>query len=286
MVDDTKWHLIHSRLHRHQAVQVTSILEDAGIESIVIKGIAIERFYPSDTPRPSVDLDIAVAPHDFEKARELLLAGKLGNALVDLHEGLRHFDSRPWKEIYGHTELVEFEDGAIRVLCPEDQLRVVCVHWLTDGGEKKERLWDIHHIIRIESEDIDWDYCLNANSSTRRGWIICAIGLAARYTGLDISKLPFREEAETVPSWVIRTLEDRWKDEIPFSPLDNNFASWGQFFRQLRRRFPPNAVMATVGLEGEFDNSSRVSYQIRYFFFRFFPTAIRTIRSYFRRKLL
>ena len=284
MADDRKWHLINSRLHRLQAVEVETRLKAEGIDSILIKGVAIERFFPEDTPRPSIDLDFAVPPEHFERAAALMREGALGNYLVDLHEGLRHFDRRPWEDFYERVETVDFEEGKVHVLCPEDQLRVVCIHWLTDGGEKKERLWDVHHIVRRAGPDFDWDYCLDSDGPRRRRWIIVTVGgLAARYTGLEIDDLPFFEEADRLPEWLINSLEKRWADDIPFSPLDNNFASWGQFLKQLRRRFPPNPVMSTIGVEGELDDGPRFTYQLRYFVKRLFPSASRTIKSYFRR---
>ncbi|NNE66010.1 MAG: hypothetical protein HKN33_05535 [Pyrinomonadaceae bacterium] len=283
MADDRKWHLLNSRLHRLQAVEVGETLRAEGIDSVLIKGVAIERYYPAGTPRPSIDLDFAVPPEHFERAAEMLKEGALGNYLVDLHEGLRHFDRRPWKEVFANVESLEFEEGRVHVLCPEDQLRVVCVHWLTDGGEKKERLWDVHHIINEKGDEFNWNYCLESDGAKRGRWIITTIGLAAKYTGLRINDLPFAKEAENLPEWLTGSLEKRWADDVPFSPLDSNFESWSQFFKQLRRRFPPNPVMSTIGVEGELDDGYRIPYQLRYFAKRLFPSATRTIKSYFRR---
>lgn len=283
MSSDEKWYLLNSRLQEMQCVEVTDRLLREGIECVVLKGPAIKRFYPAEKIRPSVDIDIAVRPEEFSRALELRKEGLLGNYNIDLHEGFRHFDTRGWDAGFERSLPIELEDGTIRVLAVEDQLRLICVHWLTDGGERKGRLWDIHYIVDKARKDFDWDYFLDSNGPVRRQWMIAVVGLAHKYTDLPLVGIPFREEALNLPSWLVRTLERRWSDELVFAPLDTSVRSPAMFIQQFRRRFPPNAVMATVGLEGRFDNRSRVGYQLRYFMKQMMPSVYRVFRSIYWR---
>lgn len=283
MSSDQKWYLLNAKLQELQCVEVTNRLRAEDIDCVVLKGPAIKRFYPADKARPSVDLDIAVHPEDFERALELRGEGLLGNYNIDLHDGFRHFDTRGWEAGFERSSKIDLDDGSIRVLADEDQLRLICVHWLTDGGERKERLWDIHYIVANSRPDFDWDYFLDSNGPVRRNWMITVVGLAHKYTGLPLKGIPCREEALKLPRWLVRTLERRWDDEIAFAPLDTSVRSPSLFLKQFRRRFPPNAVMATVGLEGDFDDRSRLGYQIRYFIKQMIPSGYRVLRSIFWR---
>ncbi|MDH3493807.1 MAG: nucleotidyltransferase family protein [Acidobacteriota bacterium] len=280
MSSDQKWHLLNSRLQRLQCVEVSDRLRTEGIECVVLKGPAIERFYPAEKTRPSIDLDIAVQPGDFSRALELRSDGALGNYNIDVHKGFRHFDTRGWEPGFERSSMIDLEEGRIRVLAGEDQLRLTCIHWLTDGGERKERLWDIHYIVCGCRPDFDWDYFLNSNGQVRREWMIAMIGLAHKYTGLPLEDLPFRAEDLELPKWLVSTLERRWRDPVAFAPLDTSVGSPVRFLQQVRRRFPPNAVMATVGLEGRFDEGTRFGYQVRYFLKQMMPSVSRVLRAF------
>ncbi len=97
----------------------------------------------------------------------------------------------------------------------------------------------------------------------RRKWIFCAIGLAHRYLGLELKNTPIAAQAETIPEWVIETVEKEWADKNRLKRLHECLTDRKEFYRQLKRRFPPNAIQATVETGGEFDDKPRIFYQIK-----------------------
>jgi hypothetical protein len=176
----------------------------------LIKGWAAGLRYSRPWDRVFSDIDIAVDPSDYERAFELLN----GNyPMVDLHRGLRHHDTLEWRDVYKNSRIVNLGDREIRILCEEDHLRVLCVHWLTDGGAYKKKLLDVYYAVANRSDDFDWRRCLESVNERRRKWIIYTIGLAHRYYQLEIDDLPFAREAKNIPAWLIETLEKEWKTE-------------------------------------------------------------------------
>ena len=272
MKSDRHWYLINYKLQEHRIVKAFELFRKYNIEPILIKGWAAARYYPRKEERQFVDIDFCVAPGEFEKAGEILADCYKKDLMIDLHNGLRHLDTVKWKDLFENTELVKIETTNIRILRPEDHLRVLCVHWLNDGGAVKPKLWDIYYAVESRPPDFDWGRCLETVDRKRRKWIVCAIGLAHLYLGLDLRNTPIASEAGQIPKWVIKTVEREWADENRLKPLQNCLTNRKEFFLQLRKRFPPNPIQATVEVDGEFDDKPRIFYQIKDIFLRIKPS--------------
>jgi hypothetical protein len=277
MKPDRRWHLIQSKFQEYKIVKTFELFRKHNIEPILIKGWAAARNYPNKEERVFLDTDICVAPHQYEQARKILAGREEQKLLVDLHNGLRHLDTLDWDDLFENTETVKLQETDIRILRPEDHLRVLCVHWLNDGGAYKERLWDIFYAVENRPADFDWNRCLEVVDKKRRKWLVCAIGLAHRYLELELKDTPISAEAKLIPKWVIETVEKEWADDNRLKRLHDCLTDRKELFQQLKKRFPPNPIQATIETNGEFDDKSRIFYQIGNILFRIKPSIQRFV---------
>lgn len=282
MKPDWRWHLIQYKFQEHKIVKTFELFRKHNIEPVLIKGWAAARNYPHRHERVFLDTDLCVAPGDYEQARRILAGREEAKLLIDLHRGLRHLDTVAWDDLFADTEQVRLQETPVRVLRAEDHLRVLCVHWLNDGGEYRERLWDIYYAVENRPPDFDWDRCLAVVEPKRRKWIVCAIALARRYLGLHLEDTPIASEAESIPVWITETVEKEWATEVRLLRLHECLTDRKELFRQLKKRFPPNPIQATIEMDGEFDGQTRIFYQIASIFPRVSPSLRRFAKTFFK----
>lgn len=275
MTDELRWNLLALKKAEKFILDAFRVCRQHDIEPILIKGWAAARYYPPGTPRFFGDTDLAVSAADFEKARSLLEAPDSPVKGVDLHRELRSLDTLEWTELFSRSELIPVEGGEIRVLAPEDHLRVLCVHWLINGGDDRNRLYDVFYAVANRPRTFDWSKCVDVVDPNRRSWIVSTIGLAHRYLELDLEGIPFADQARDLPTWLTRCVERGWADDVQLRGLDESMTDRRLFFRQIRKRLPPNPIQATVFCEGRFDDGPRIGYQIRDFFGRLVPSVRR-----------
>jgi hypothetical protein len=281
--NDYYWKLLQRQVQEQRIERVFDIFRRNNFEPILIKGWAAARNYPKPFERLSIDIDIAVSPDDYLECQKILQQQPIAG--VDLHRGLRHLDTVAWDNLTAHSQLLKLNKTKVRILCQEDHLRILCVHWLTDGGVAKERLWDIVYAVQNRAKDFDWNRCLNIVSETRREWINCTVRLAVKYLGLNIDNTPFAKMAENLPGWVVKTIEKEWESKVRLKPLQNCLGDSLEFFEQISKRIPPNPIQATIEMEGKFDEKTRIFYQIGSFLFRFIPSIKRISKTLWRDRI-
>jgi hypothetical protein len=269
--NDSKWLILHSKLNEQRIKEAFRIFREEGIEPVLIKGWAAARFYPQKHERFYTDIDLCVEPEIFQKATLLLEDKNVKKLFIDLHKGFRHLDTVSWANLFENSKLVNLDESEIRVLRDEDHLRILCVHWLNDGGVDRKKLLDIFYSVENRPADFDWERCLGVVSGKRRRWIVCTIGLTRKYFGLSLKGTPIEQEAEKLPKWLIKTIEREWKRGVKLKPLLKCLNDGKQLLEQIRRRIPPNPIQATVELEGSFDERPRIFYQIANTFTRMIP---------------
>lgn len=268
------WIALHFRVQEKKIAEAFELFRKYKIEPILIKGWAIARLYPPEHPRPFADIDLCVPHKDFKQAKKIIQTEKAKGLNIDLHCGLRHLDTLEWNDLFENSYLEKIDTTSVRILRPEDHLRVVCVHWLTDGAARQERLWDIYYLFSNNAA-FDWNRCLDQVSEIRRRWIICTIGLVEKYLKVSMVNTPFEFNKIEIPNWLIKACEKEWNSLVALKPLQSCLYSPKEIIPQLKKRFPPNPIQATVETEGSFDCRTRIHYQFRNYFERAFQSAKR-----------
>ena len=150
-------HALQAAVHETNIRQVVTLLRAAGVEPLLVKGWAIARSYPETGLRPYGDIDLCVRLGDYAIASETLRAA--GDRYpVDLHEGTRLLDYHDWNELFSRSQLVPLDQMSVRVLTPEDHLRILCFHLLRHGVERPLGLCDI--AVALESQPVDFDWSM------------------------------------------------------------------------------------------------------------------------------
>ena len=278
-----KWEFLQKAVEERSVKTAFGLYQNQGIEPILIKGWAAAVNYPSGKFRHSSDIDLAVAESKYDAAIEIARSADAKGLNLDIHRELRHLDSVPWKDIVGRSSVVQLDESNIRIPSAEDHLRILCVHWLTDGGWFRERLWDIYYAVDNRPPGFDWSMCLDVVSRNRRLWVVYSVGLAHRYLGLNIDDLPFRDEAASVPRWLVRAVEREWESSVRLLPLQDFLDRPADLMRQIAKRLPPNPISATIDVEGSFDSRFRIHYQVGSILKRVGPSFKRLVRQTFRR---
>lgn len=268
--NDYYWKLLQYRVQEKRIAALFDCLNRERIEAVIIKGWAAAQNYPRPFERLSVDIDAAVKPESYAAVEALLTSENITG--VDLHKGLSRLDTVAWENLYNAARTTDVGGTAIKVLRAEDHLRILCVHWLGDGGADRERLRDVYYAVENRPADFDWARCLDAAGAKRRRWVVCTIGLAEKYLGLDIKDTPIAAEAKQMPGWLIETVEREWKRGVRLKPLHRCVGEREDLYEQIKLRIPPNPVQATVDVEGEFDDGSRIKHQIRSVLLRLKPS--------------
>ena len=243
------------------------LLREAQVEAVLAKGWATAGLYTDRALRPYGDIDICVRPQHFKLAEEVLSAPEANDCWVDLHKHYSEIDERTIDELFARSRTASLGDEQIRMLGPEDQLALSCIHLLKHGAWRPLWLCDVGVVIESLPTHFDWDVCLGRNN-TRANWIICAIGLAKRLLNVDTTGLPSRTSAQ-LPAWLIENVLKQW--ERPFAihqppmshpvPMADLLRHPSGLLGGLRQRWP-NPIIATISVNGEFNNLPRLPYQM------------------------
>ncbi len=269
---NTKEHFLYECENANIIKKTFEYLRINNVEPLLIKGWLASKNYSSDKFRYFGDIDLIVPPTKYFHL--IKLTDKLFPE-VDLHNGARNHDTLSYEQLLANSELKKLINGyEIRVVCPEDHLRILAAHWLNDGGTRKDKLWDIYYAVSNRPETFDWEKCLNVVSPIRRKWVLTAIGLAHYYLELPIDDLPFANEIKQpnfIPKWIFETVEYEWKSDIHLRSLVGSFKSPKIFIQQIRKRFPPNPIQSAIETNTSFDDRFRIPSQVKAIFKRMLP---------------
>ncbi|GAC1650447.1 MAG: hypothetical protein NVS4B3_09230 [Gemmatimonadaceae bacterium] len=243
--------------------RVFETLRQAHIEPLLLKGWAVARMYVDASLRPLGDIDLAVAPTDYAKAVDVLGTLPLSLAGVDLHAGLPEFHAEPHDGVFARSRLVRLEASHIRVLAPEDQLRLLCLHFLRHGGWRPLWLCDVAVMLESLPKNFDWDLCLHGRRRiAHQVALVCQLAVALLAT--SVAKLPPVIAATCVPRWLTRATLKQWGspyDRYSGMALRDHFRLRRDRVAALRRRWP-NPIEATIAVGGPFNDLPRLPFQL------------------------
>ena len=275
-------HRLEAGVHLQKIKRALSRLRAVGIDPVLVKGWSVARLYPEAGLRHFIDVDLCVGSDKHTKAQQLL--SDLGDEglYVDLHKELDHLDVIGWGEFFGRSQLLKVDDTEVRVPCPEDHLRIVCIHWLRHGAWKPAGLCDIAALLESRPDDFDWQRCLGSDP-VRAEWVACTIGLAQELLGakgreqrakseersegrLALTPLPFAPCH--LPRWLVPAVLRQWsRSQSPnnryeaLTALLHHTSSWKEMVSEIYSRLD-QPVRATVALHGRFNNWPRWPYQL------------------------
>jgi hypothetical protein len=248
-------------------VQTVALLRSAGVEPLLVKGWSVARLYPAPGMRPYGDLDLCVRPDQYARARAALRGPEGPRVAADLHDDFsrKHFghsllDDRHMDELYERSHLVRLGETDVRIMAPEDHLRLLCLHLLAHGGWRPLWLCDIAAALESRPTRFDWECCLGGNAR-RTDWVACTLGLAHRLLGASLENTPIAGRARSLPSWLVSTVLRQWGEGQTMrgqmiSTLRHPLAALAELPRHW-----PNPIEATIRMGGPFSRSPRFPFQ-------------------------
>jgi Uncharacterised nucleotidyltransferase len=263
----------HYRMQTLQAVEREEAIREllprlrtAGVEPILIKGWSSALLYPEAGLRPSCDVDLCVPPDRLETGITTLSGQKLPCA-VDLHRAVPDLPDRTWDEVFRRSRLVALNEIAVRVLGPEDQLRLLCLHLARHGIARPLWLCDIGACLESLPAAFDWDYCLWGRKHLS-SWTACVLGLAHRLLHARLPGGAATEIASAGSPWIERAVHWCWGGG-PSRPLRHYLRRPAEVFARLRyqgiscNRSTPIKAAYHLGLEPVFQMPSAIVQLLR-----------------------
>ena len=255
-------------IHEREIEEVLTLLRSAGVEPILVKGWAAARLYPEPGLRPYWDIDLCCPPDRYADAAAALKRVKNPAYLVDLHRGFARLDELSWDELYARSQVVTLGEGKVRILSPEDHLRLLCVHLLRHGAWRPLWLCDIAAAVETRPADFDWDRCLTRNRRMA-DWVTCTIGLAHRLLKVPVDDTPVAGRTENLPRWLGRRVLKHWSAPFPDlhpplsygGPLINFVRGRTRLLYALRKRWP-DPIAATITVRGPLNEWPRLPFQV------------------------
>ncbi len=265
-------HMLDAAVHEIEVKDIFSRMRAAGVEPILFKGWALARLYPDPGLRPYGDIDLWFPSEQLKTASRALPSGERIYC-VELHNSFYPQYERTIEDVMSRSQLVSLDDIDVRVPCPEDHLRFICLHFLFHGGWRPLWLCDVALMVESRAADFDWDRCLTGKRKYA-DWIACVIGLAHQLLGADVAGTPVEARARNLPKWLPAAILRQWAQGSGMSQTANlsfsvprrlmNPPGLYEAFREHWR----NPVQASVEMNSWFNNRPRGPLQFAAAFLR------------------
>lgn len=258
-------HGFQAALHARNLARIVTRLRSGGVEPLLVKGPAIGRLYPERGLRPFADLDLCVRPDQYRVASAILQDWIGEFSPVDLHPGFARLYARSWDDLYARSQLVTLSGIDVRILGPEDHLRLLCLHQLKHGAASPLWLCDVAVALESRPPDFDWDRALGPDR-LRADWVACTIGLAHQLLGVRVDDTPVASRARRLPCWLVPSVLQQWGRQCraDYRAPELSPAIWSLVARapETLGRYWPSPVAATIHLRGPFNNFPRMPIQV------------------------
>lgn len=211
-----------NQMRMFRAVEVDRALEEAGVEALFLKGLAVLHLYPAATTRPMQDIDLLVRRSDFATAMTALSelgwsttsdnsdkarthdfaadpltlryahAAALSNGSgeeLDLHWRMApgSFADNPDTDPWHSSHTAPLAGRSIKVLGPTYQLYHTMSHGLAwDKDPSLHWIPDAAFVIQSQGDAIDWERLLSLADTNQRG-VAVREGLCLLSAGLGVA---------------------------------------------------------------------------------------------------
>jgi hypothetical protein len=261
--------VLEAELQEKELVQAFESLRSVGIEPLLAKGWSITHRYPVPGLRSYTDIDLCVGERELSTAADTLSNLVAQGCWLDLHTEFRPLD-RTIEELYLHSRLVSLGEAEIRVLGPEDQLLLSCLHMFYHGIFPPLWLCDLGLALESLPPDFDWDYFLDGKQRNSDG-VLCALGLAHQLLGASLPEdSPLALRDRSLPGWLVPAVLEQWgkMEHYMYSlPMAFHLRHPKGLFQALRLRWP-NPIQATARVGAPFNDLPRMPFQIAECFHR------------------
>jgi hypothetical protein len=253
-------------IQRQGIESILCALNSAGIESMLVKGLAAARLYGDEGLRPYVDVDVCVAQRQVAAAEVVLKRLSDTGVTVDLHREFATLGGGDWEEIYSRSQVMKLGDSEVRVPSAEDHLRILSIHMLREGAWRPLWLCDVAAAVESRPANFDWNICVGQSRQTSN-WINCALKLAHELLGANIKGTAAADDSRLLPQWLTRTVLKEWGATAPSmtlrhqSPMASHLRSPATLFSGFRHRWP-NPIEGTVISRALFNDLPRFPFQL------------------------
>jgi len=263
-----RFQALQSAIHEKKIERLFCLLRQESIDAILVKGWLAAGLYPDRALRAYGDIDLCFRREHFHTAKAILASPEAKDCWVDPHLRFSELHSRSFEELFARSKLVDLGMEKIRIMGPEDHLALLAVHLLKHGAWRPLWLCDIGAAIESLPPEFSWDVCLGGNK-TRALWIISAIHLSQELLNADIDSLPKPYRLRKLPRWLVDNVLRQWAapfaiNQPPMShpaPMASYLKTPRGLLKGIRARWP-NPIIATVSVNGEFNDFPRLPYQL------------------------
>ncbi len=232
---------------------ILSFLRSRGVEPVLGKGWAVARHYPAAGLRPFGDLDLLIRPEEMGAAVEALNDPDHPMAPVEIHGSFHQLLDRSLADLLHRSRFVPLGDTEVRILAPEDHLRLLALHGFGHGHWRPLWLCDLAVFLEEigkEEDPFDWELCMSGDRWRSEG-VRCGLGLARALLGVELEKagVPAAWRDPSLPEWLIPSVLRSWGARKHWLHMDDARELVGS----------PRKLLAVAGLK--WSNPLEVTYR-------------------------